>query len=206
MLKLTALVSVLFLGDSHTVGPFGQALNQRLRTETSAQVSTYGVCGAVAGWFRYGQETGCGFFSQEANGDAITASRARTPLARERLATLRPNLTIVALGTNYAPMLLGPNPSREQNIKDDMRELALAVREVGSDCLWVSLPKTRKFQAIEQTVLRLTQEAVGDLCDVVDSLAVTEYPRACFDGVHYNCTDGQVISDAWSRVVIERVK
>ncbi len=194
LLSKLAFSAILILGDSHLVGPFGKKLDQLFRTGTPNEVYTYGVCGAVAQWFRTGQGSSCGYYFNEP-----FESRTSTPIAMERLTTLRPALTIVALGTNYALF------ANDASIKNDMSELAQNIRAQGSNCVWITLPDTRRFRATQQHIVDLTVAAVSDQCLVINSLKMTAYPSGCFDGIHYNCTDGSTIAENWARQVYDEV-
>lgn len=90
---------VLILGDSHTVGPFGQKLDELLRQE-GARVATYASCGSTAKWWYTGQKTTCGYFEKDLEGKVTEATQYATPLFPDLLKTLNPDHIIIALGTN----------------------------------------------------------------------------------------------------------
>jgi hypothetical protein len=204
MLSFASVLSttVLLLGDSHTIGPFGQKLDQLMRAQLTQQLYTYASCGSTADWFLTGKNSLCGTWSSTPKDGSIFNTTGATPIAGQLITRFKPKMTIVALGTNYATRDL-KNPDQRTAIKNEMSELAKLIRKSGSVCFWVSLPDTKTFKKKQQDIVMLTQESVSSSCTVIDSLKISNYPNTCSDGIHYNCADGINAANGWAKKVFE---
>ena len=195
---MAAPVSILFVGDSHSVGPFGQTLDKLLRTIPEAEVASYASCGSIAKWWYTGTATPCGYFFHPENSGIEQGTKGPTPIFSTLFSNQKPHLTIVELGANYAGM-----PSDEFAI-NDMKRMAKEIRDGGSECLWVTKPDSRDRTAIPR-ILKLTKDAVGEYCTIFDSTKVTTYPATGGDGVHYWNTLGTPIAKKWAGLVFDKV-
>lgn len=194
MLSLLLSGTVLLLGDSHSVGPFGQTLDQELRGR-GLRTATYASCGSIAQHWETGKETTCGYFSKSLDGRVTQLPRSKTPLLRNLLSEVKPDYVIVELVTNYALL-----PSDSFAVKD-MKKLSGLIKESGAKCFWVGAPDMRRFRKELPRFQRLVEEAVGGECEVFDSEAVTEYPATGGDGIHYWSATGTPIAKSWAREV-----
>ncbi len=193
MVMLTTLVSasVLVFGDSHLVGPFGQALDRGLR-EKQAVVATYGSCGSIGKWWITGKSTNCGYFERSpANVERRSATHA-TPKLDDLLRRHKPDVVIVNLSTNYV------NVPSDEAVRSDLRVLVEKIRATGARCFWLGPPKMRRFEAESPRLERLLREVVTPVCDIFDSRAVTSYPAQGGDGVHFGFPAGIPIARAWA--------
>jgi len=188
--------TVLFIGDSHSVGPFGWKLDELLRG-AGHTAATYASCGSIAQWWVTGKATPCGYFFRDAEGNTEKGQKGPTPIFADLLAALRPEAVIVELGANYAG-----NPSDEFAIKD-MGEMARRIKESGAACYWVTKPDSRKNHDDIPRILELTYKAVADKCEVFDSTKVTKYPETGGDGIHYWFKEGTPIANAWAQAVFD---
>lgn len=197
-LTMAAPISILFVGDSHSVGPFGQTLDKLLRTIPDSQVASYASCGSIAKWWYTGATTSCGYFFHGEDSAIVSGTKGPTPLFSPIFLRLKPHLTVVELGANYAGM-----PSDDFAI-NDMKRMAKEIRDGGSECLWVTKPDSRDRSAIPR-ILKLTKDAVGEYCTIFDSTKVTTYPATGGDGVHYWNTLGTPIAKKWASLVFDKV-
>lgn len=188
--------TILIIGDSHTVGPFGRHLDKLLRQEGN-QVATYASCGSIAKHWQSGQMTTCGYFSKDLEGISIQASKHETPIFKDLLRKINPTHVIIELGTNYVYL-----PSDTFAVTD-MRKMALAIKAAGARCFWIGAPDMRKFRDQLPRFKRLIDEAVGSDCEIFDSETVTQYPPSGGDGVHYWSTSGTPRAMNWAREVAD---
>ncbi|MGD9642118.1 MAG: SGNH/GDSL hydrolase family protein [Elusimicrobiales bacterium] len=188
--------TVLFVGDSHSVGPFGWKLDALLR-EAGHRAATYASCGSIAQWWVTGKPTPCGYFFRDLAGGTQKGQKGPTPIFADLLAQIKPEVVIVELGANYSG-----NPSDEFAVKD-MRAMADAILAAGASCLWVTKPDSRKNHEDIPRILELTYKATEGKCPVFDSTLVTKYPAAGGDGIHYWFKEGLPIADAWAARVYE---
>jgi hypothetical protein len=187
---------VLFFGDSHVPGAFGTTLDQLLRTNTGLAVETYGVCGSVAKTFLSPTgATTCGFFYHDETHAAEAGLSAAAPHIQEVLDRMKPELTVVELGTNYAVGY------EDAGISYDIAKMVKLIKDSGSRCVWVSMPDTRKFRALQPNLLALTQAALGQDCAFIDSTLLTHYPDVGGDGMHYSSPELKPIAVKWGESV-----
>ena len=188
--------TVLFVGDSHSVGPFGWRVDELLRAG-GHRTATYASCGSIAQWWTTGKPTPCGYFFRDLEGRIEKGQKGPTPLFADLLRKVKPDTVIVELGANYAG-----NPSDEFAIKD-MGDLAKTIKDSGAACAWVTKPDSRKGHDDIPRILELTYKAVSDKCEVFDSTKVTKHPAAGGDGIHYWFPAGTPIANAWAQAVYD---
>jgi hypothetical protein len=191
--------TILFIGDSHSVGPFGWTLDQLLR-DKGHHVATYASCGSIGKWWFSGQKTPCGFFSRDLNGNKTQLKQAPTPLISNLLSDIKPEWVIMEFGGNYVK-----TPSDEFVIQD-IQKLVTTVKSSGAKCLWVTNPDTRTYRTEIPRLISLIKKAVSDSCPVFESHLVTRYPETGGDGVHYWNTLGTPIAKEWAAKVFTKFK
>ena len=89
MIDLILASTVMIIGDSHSVGPFGWYLDENLRKK-GYHVASYASCGSIAKWWTTQQNTTCGYFSKDLNGNVIKATTYPTPKLISLLTEVRP--------------------------------------------------------------------------------------------------------------------
>jgi hypothetical protein len=188
--------TVLFIGDSHSVGPFGWAMDQNLR-DAQHSVATYASCGSIPRWWSTGQKTTCGYFSRDLKGTKTQLNSAATPLMDDLLRDIKPDVVVMEFGGNYVK-----TPSDDFVIKD-IKAIVAKVKASGAACFWITNPDTRNFREHIPRILRLTKEAVGEDCPIFESYKVTRYPETGGDGVHYWNTLGTPIAKEWAKRAFE---
>jgi len=188
--------TVLFVGDSHSVGPFGARLDGLLRG-AGHNTASYASCGSIAQWWVNAKPTSCGYFFRGLDGAADRGLKAPTPVFTDLLASVKPDIVVVELGANY-----GGNPSDDFAIKD-MGDMAARIKAAGAECYWVTKPNSRLNQDQTARLIALTGKAVSGSCKVFDSTKVTAYPAEGGDGTHYSFKDGIPIAEAWAQDVFD---
>jgi len=188
--------TVLFVGDSHSVGPFGWKLDELLRAG-GRQAASYASCGSIAQWWVSGKPTPCGYFFRDLEGRTEKGTKGPTPIFTDLLARVKPDVVVVELGANYAN-----TPSDDFAVKD-MADMAAKIKAAGADCYWVTKPDSRAGHDQIPRILELTNKAVADKCKVFDSTKVTKYPATGGDGTHYWFKEGLPIANAWAQDVYD---
>lgn len=183
--------TVLFIGDSHSVGPFGWQLDENLR-QAGHQVATYASCGSIPKWWNNGQKTTCGYFSKDLKGMKTQTNAHPTPLIKNLLNDIRPDVVILEFGGNYVY-----TPS-EEFIINDMKGIVQQVKASGAQCFWVTNPDTRSHKTENPRVWRLIKEAISNECPIFESQTVTKYPASGGDGIHYWFAAGTPIAKEWA--------
>jgi len=191
--------TVLFVGDSHSVGPFGWKVDELLRASGN-KTATYASCGSIAQWWVTGKPTPCGYFFRDLEGKTEKATKGPTPIFTDLLAKVKPDVVVVELGANY-----GNTPSDEFAIKD-MAAMVEKIKASGAACYWVTKPDSRVAHDQIPRILELTNKAVAGSCKVFDSTKVTKYPETGGDGTHYWFKEGLPIANAWAQSVFDWLK
>lgn len=188
--------TVLFVGDSHSVGPFGWALDQHFR-DSGHSTATYASCGSIPRWWITGQKTTCGYFSRDLKGTKTQLNQSATPLMSNLLEDIKPDVVVMEFGGNYVK-----TPSDDYVIKD-IKNFIAKIKASGAKCFWITNPDTRTYRSELPRIIRLTKAAIGDECPIFESHQVTRYPETGGDGVHYWNTLGTPIAKSWAKKAFE---
>lgn len=191
--------TVLFVGDSHSVGPFGWTFDQNLR-DGGHQVATYASCGSIPKWWITGQQTPCGFFSRDLEGIKVQVTKAPTPFMDALLSDIKPDVVVMEFGGNYL------NIPSDDFVKNDIKTFIAKIKAAGAACFWITNPDTRSNRAAIPRILGLIKEAVGNDCPIFESHLVTKYPETGGDGTHYWNTLGTPIAKSWANKAFEAFK
>lgn len=195
----TQAATVLFVGDSHSVGPFGWSLDQNLR-DAGHEVATFASCGSIPKWWISGQKTTCGYFSRDLKGTKVQLNQAPTPLINSLLNNIKPDVVIMEFGGNYLNM---PN---DDFVINDIKKIISKIKSSGAACFWITHPDTRSNRQAIPRVLGLIKKAVGKDCPIFESQLVTKYPTTGGDGTHYWNTLGTPIAKSWAKQAFEAFK
>ena len=191
---------VLFIGDSHSVGPFGWKMDELVRSKAYGKVGSYGSCGSVFNWWETGKPTPCGYFFRDPDGTISKGTKSPTPIFDDLMEEINPHLVIVELGANYAGW------TSDDAAVEDMKKLVSKISDAGAKCFWISKPDARKGKENIPRILRLTKEAVLPYCQFFDSTLVTEYPAEGGDGVHYWNEKGRPIAEKWAKEAFKEIR
>jgi len=184
--------TVLMIGGSHTVGPFGWYVDQNLRNEGHT-VATYGSCGSVARWWvNGGKRSSCGYFARTTSGEKLKLTQ--TPKLETLLNLVKPNIVLIQFGGNYVK-------SSDAEIKRDIKSLISLVTNSGAQCLFITNPDGRNNRHLTPRVIDIIKSTVGTDCAFFDSRSVTRYPENGGDGFHYWFNEGLPIARNWANSV-----
>ncbi|HNW44650.1 MAG TPA: SGNH/GDSL hydrolase family protein [Elusimicrobiales bacterium] len=191
--------NILFIGDSHSVGPFGWKMDELLRTVPGAKVGTYSSCGSIYQWWETAKPTPCGYFFRDMDGKTEKGTKGPTPIFDTLMKEVKPALVVVELGANYAGY------ESDDFAVNDMKKLVKKISDSGAACFWITKPDARKKADIPR-ILQLTYKAVTPYCEYFDSTLVTKYPAEGGDGVHYWSPAGTPIAKAWAEAAFVAMK
>ena len=192
--------NVLFIGDSHSVGPFGWKLDELIRSTPDIKVGSYASCGSVFQWWETGRETPCGYFFRDTAGVTSKGVKTATPIFDDLMAEVRPALVVVELGANYAGY------ASDEPAGNDMKKLVKKISDSGAACFWITKPDSRKGKDDIPRILSMTRQAALPYCGYFDSTKVTSYPAEGGDGIHYWFPAGKPIADAWAESAYAAMK
>lgn len=200
--------TILVVGDSHTAGAFGGALDDALRAAPGNRVATYGVCSARPQSYFDETDHGCGRrfqdFAKKApakwlggrvyrktrpdgKGGTREVEFVKTPALAQLLDDHTPTVTVVALGSNL--------PASGASVRKTLK----LIHDAGSACVWIGPPSMRSpsqkqmdavYEALAEngvTPAATLEEARTTSCRLIDSRTFSglRYPAAGGDGTHY---------------------
>ncbi len=195
--------TALYIGDSLSVGKFGELLHDYLvATFGSRNVALYASCGSSPeNWLRAQPTffTKCGYREQTPSRNMAIDSRTHeaTPKLDELVSRYRPTTAIVQLGTNWMDSSLPDDKIRS------ILERFMDTIHTTANCriVWIGPPDSSKFSRVQGRIYKLIQQnrRRGDI--VIDSRRLTHYVpgKTGGDGIHYN----SVSSAAWAAKVID---
>ena len=207
---------ILVIGDSLTVGGFGETLQDLLVSRYGTEnVFVYGSCGsAPQHWLTIEPPhvTKCGFRQRTPQRTLVLDYKdgrrpppVETPKIDKLLWLHKPQVVIVQLGTNWFDDLLGRNSDEEiKKMAKALDHLAASLR--GKQVIWILPPDTTKFSKAVQNVVRqlIARAAKTWRFDYIDSIPLTHYVngRTGSDGVHYSTEAGA----DWARGVMKQLQ
>lgn len=194
--------SVLMIGDSLSVGKFGEVVQAHLALKR--RVAAYASCGSSPEHWLAGEPaffTKCGYrqrtsdsdiFSDFVNGHAPRPTR--TPKLADLVRKHRPTMLVVQLGTNWMDRSLSDEQMSDylSRFVDEAR--AGTVEKI----VWIAPPDSARLRKVQGKVhLLLRRAAARKGFDIIDSRNVTHYVtgKTGGDGIHYNSES----SEAWAR-------
>jgi lysophospholipase L1-like esterase len=206
---------VLMIGDSLTVGPFGEAMEVYLAKKFGAsRTYVYGSSGSsVQHWLKSTPNfvTKSGFREVRPGFRSVRSGAEDpgiTPKVEDLIRSIKPDVIVVQLGTNHFTRFqqegMGILDGQRRLFLDFARTLFVSdpgVRRV----IWITPPDSSRFSpAIEDTVDRMIMEAAaksGGRIGTVRSKPLIRYipGETGSDGVHYSSEAAK----AWAARVIE---
>lgn len=201
---ITADSRVLHIGDSHSVGVYGHAIDDLMR-QTGATVSTTAVAGSNPTWFMNGTVGKCGYYSKDENGKVVSPADWRTPmktpLLQNMIDTYKPSVLVVSLGAN----MVGYS---ESSIRSQIDSICDKAKAAGCKIVWVGPPDSRSQDKNQVAKLyNVLNSEVGKYDGVVvDSRQYTKYPSSGGDGLHYSGTEGTKTANNWANSVMNAIQ
>ncbi|HEX8489531.1 MAG TPA: SGNH/GDSL hydrolase family protein [Chthoniobacterales bacterium] len=196
--------SVLLIGDSLSVGKFGEVVQAHLALKR--RVAAYASCGSSPEHWLAGEPdfmTKCGYRERTANSDIFSdfvngrpPRPTRTPKLADLVRKHKPTILVVQLGTNWMDRSL----SDEQMSDYLNRFIDEARRGPVEKIVWIAPPDSSSLRKVQGKVHQLIRRASSRKgFDVIDSRRVTHYVigKTGGDGVHYNSES----SEAWARSI-----
>lgn len=208
---------ILMVGDSLTVGGFGDAMQTYLLGRFgSDNVAVYASCGSSPEhWMRSGPKfiTKCGYREQTPSSSKLydyergkRPQQVLTPKLEDLVATFHPTIVIVQLGTNWMDGMHS-NPASDRSAYGKVIDRFVTaihsdpntVREI----IWITPPDSSRYsKAVEARVKdQITGAAARDSFETIDSSSMTHYVRGKSggDGVHYNSEEAKVWANRVTR-------
>lgn len=196
--------SVLMIGDSLSVGKFGEVVQAHLALKR--RVAAYASCGSSPEHWLAGEPdfmTKCGYRERTATSDIYSDfvnGRAPRPTRTPKLADLvrkhKPTILVVQLGTNWMDRNL-----TDEQMNDYLSRFADEARRGPVEkIVWIAPPDSSSLRRSQGRIHQLIRRAASRRgFEVIDSRRVTHYVvgKTGGDGVHYNSES----SVAWARAI-----
>jgi hypothetical protein len=210
---------VLMIGDSLTVGGFGEALQAYLlRRFGSNNVALYASCGSSPEhWIRSGPKfiTKCGYREQTPQAtvfyDFQNGRRPRhalTPKLEDLVEKYHPRTVVVQLGTNWMDGFVANSPSDKSHYGKILDHFVAAIRSepnTVNKIIWITPPDSSRYSRETQRDVKdlITDAARRNSFEIIDSSRLTHYVLGMTggDGVHYNSAGAK----AWANQVTNQL-
>jgi len=203
---------VLMIGDSLSVGPFGEMVAHYLKDRLGkGNFALFATCGSSPEhWLRSGPDyyTRCGYREDSPEcqrvidfEDGKRPPKVRNPKVEDLIEKYQPTILIVQLGTNWMDPLMKPQGHEEDRFTNILDRFARAVRNSSTSVrqvIWIMPPDASAYsQKVKQTVDSLILNvAKKNTFWMIESRKLIEdhYIRGKTgeDGVHYNKGAAQV--------------
>lgn len=187
---------VLYLGDSLSIGSFGQTFDSSLRS-SGFHVHTVVAGGATPYyWLKNYQALPCtiGFWEKSEESERRVGYVRAVPKIEDLMATTRPTVVVVQTGVNLYATLRSKRRPKEENVEEVrslIDQMCYAIAEAGAISYWVLPPHSH-----EERYTRELQEELASLMrgvvekyegTVFESQKVTKFvdPYPATDGIHY---------------------
>jgi len=198
---------VLFIGDSHAAGYFGIEVDKYLRT-LSSDVTTIASCGSSPStWLTTNanyKSTNCGYWKKDSSGHETKTNSHKVDSFTNEMMTDKPDLTVVALGTNILS-----SPANITHELPSIEKMLSQIEQAHSQCVWIGPPDLRQnpFKANLSSGVEQIQKLVQKYhCLFVDSTKLTHYPATTKNGIHYDSKDAAEWGKKVSAEIAENLK
>jgi hypothetical protein len=193
MMASLAQSQTLWIGDSHSVGCFGDALREQIGKVS--EISFYASCGSTTGtWIQsQGPRTTCGAKACKTRSSCVSSPSAPISSLGQLIQAHSPDRVIVALGTNMIKDKWGKTQA-------DVLQVVSRIQRRNAQCIWLGPPQARD-QFVPLAQQRLYEKKLRDLveaegCSYLSSFEVTDGHQIRDPvGLHYSCEQGR----AWSQ-------
>ncbi|MEP6586706.1 MAG: SGNH/GDSL hydrolase family protein [Candidatus Udaeobacter sp.] len=201
---------VLMIGDSLSVGGFGESVREHLEKEFGRQnVAFFASCGSSPeSWLQSEPvfQTRCGYREKTPTTDVYRDyhnGKRPPPVVTPKIETLieryKPTIVIVQLGTNWMDQTLSDN-----HIRAVLARFVSTFHRSGVQrMIWIGPPDSSRFSKVQNRIYRLIQQSLPRGDPLIDSRRFTRYVfgKTGGDGIHYNSESGE----AWARPVIANI-
>ncbi len=194
--KTARAADIIYIGDSHSTGGFGEVVDAGLRkiklaSGQAAKVVSLAACGsATSDWLKSrGPVSRCGVRACDASGECKLSRDGRVDPIMVLLGKEEPKVVVVALGTNMLKARVG-------DAINDAKAMIEKIKDKGAECVWVGppqaalsyMPETRFKDFVEKFSLGI--EEAG--CRYVSSLDKTDRGNINDSmGLHYSKKDAE---------------
>jgi hypothetical protein len=187
---------VLYLGDSMSIGAFGQTLDSSMRS-SGFQVHTVVAGGATPYyWLKSYQPLPCtiGFWEKSEEGERRLGYVRAVPKIEDLMSMTKPNVVVVQTGINLYATLRSKRRPKEETVKEIsslVERMCYVIAGSGALSYWVLPPHSHeeRYSKELQDELASIMRAIVEKYEgtVFESQKVTKFvdPYPATDGIHY---------------------
>jgi hypothetical protein len=207
---------IIYIGDSHSLGNFGQTLTNYFRANKENTFEFYASGGSAPLQWTNGLFTSsCGYHDSSSFSAAPQRKcneKFKTPKLENLIHQSRDKnlVIIIALGTNFSKKI----DDRKFNIKTS-QDLIKHIPEK-AQCLWIGPPHMKRFNPSQMDLdYSIIEEAISlSPCELIDSRFYSEYPYIYAqtskpDGIHYDFPaawykfpEGELAAHKWGENIV----
>lgn len=194
--------SVLIIGDSQTMGPYGDELYSSFKNDGNT-VNMYAVCGATPSYFTKGSSIpSCDaeFTYDDGTSDYVTSGNI--PLVDNLITAHNPSLVFITFASNMYD-------SSETTIESSVETLAQEITSSNIACYWAGPPQGPRYSSLEdyQTFKEIMKQSVEQAgCTFIDSEEYTSFnfcsdaPFGCDADPHFanHGAEGKAAAQEWA--------
>ncbi len=216
--------NILFVGDSHTAGPFGSFIKKNL--ERDHNVAVFGHSSSAAyHWINANDFKLSGGAYHAAHLDGVdftnpnpTDWRVKVSVPKykdfvtnmsyhsewsKKSGVVKPDVAVIALGANDLRTIAKSDgtiiPSSYKMRQDSIKAMLKLVSENNMKCIWIGPPDSiKKPDAQQDTLYSYLLEVVGEQCDFYNS---RHFKAVHCDGIHFNCNPAINTAKKWAEEV-----
>ncbi len=211
VLAETSGQNVLIIGDSQTMGTYGDTLYTLFKADDYT-TNKYAVCGSTPSYFTKGVSiisSVCNAEYTYDDGSSKKVDSGNTPLLSNLIEKHTPSLVFVTFASNGYEWY----GSSEETIQNSVNSVAEEITNQGSTCYWAGPPQGPHYPDIEtyhqfRDTIKESVENSG--CTFIDSEDYTDF-AFCPDGTSFGCdadvhfdnhgTAGKAAAEAWAEGV-----
>lgn len=229
LLFLTSIAqakNVLLIGDSHSVGPYGQKLFELLRNDGHNVALFAHSSSAPLHWTADTPSKLTGGVLHKLSVEGKLYLHPNPTHWREKVETipfapllqnmlyhqewkqkvdiLVPDYVVVSLGANDYFSLTNERGEYQRENFLRRQKAIISLLEGVKDCTWVFPPKMKKnHEERYQKLYKFLEESIQNRCEIVYS---QEFQATGCDGVHFSCASELYKGHAWAKKVFLKLK
>lgn len=193
---------ILYLGDSLSIGAFGQTLDQSMRS-SGFEVHTVVAGGASPYyWLKSYQSLPCtiGFWEKSPLSERRVGYVRAVPKLEDLLELHEPNVVVVQTGSNLYATLRSKRRTKEGNVSEVtslIQQMCYSIAKSGAVSYWVLPPHSheqRYPKSLQEELSSIMRDVVNEYEGrVFESQKVTRFddPYPATDGIHYGPEDAR---------------
>jgi hypothetical protein len=208
---------ILYLGDSLSIGAFGQTFDHSLRS-SGFQVHTVVAGGASPYyWLKSYQSLPCtiGFWEKSPSSERRLGYVRAVPKLEDLISEHKPNVVVVQTGINLYATLRSKRRSKQENVTEVtslIEQMCYSIAKEGATSYWVLPPHSHEKRYSKELQMELTSIMQGVVKkyegEVFESQKVTRFedPYPATDGIHYGPTEARGWAEKVSKHFNEYMK